>query len=461
MNQKMQFFGKEAVVIGASIGGILAARTLADFFEQVTIIERDTFPNPGEQRKGVPQGRHAHGLLASGLKIMEELFPGLKKELSAQGGLEGSSTGNVRWNMGQGYHIQFESELMGMAISRPLLEANLRARLLALPNVRAIPGCDALGLETTPDHSRVTGVRILRRRDGSSVEVLKADLVVDSTGRGSRSPAWLEALNYERAPEEQVRVNSAYTTRLYHRDPHSLNGDRGIIIGATRENRRVGVMLAQEGDRWIVTLGGYLGDSAPPDEAGFLAYARTLNAPEIYDIIKNAEAISEPVQFKYPASQRRHYELLTRFPKGYMVFGDAICSFNPIYGQGMSVSAQEAMVLSACLREGLDGLAQRFFKRAARVIDIPWGIAVGNDLRFPEVQGPRSGQTKFINWYIDRLHTVARFDKTVSLAFHRVTNLMAQPPSLMHPRIALRILLGHLFPPRTVHSAAHESAQAA
>ena len=460
-NRKMQLVGKEAIVIGASIGGILAARVLADAFERVTIIERDAFPLPGEQRKGVPQGRHAHGLLASGFKIMSDLFPGLKDVLVAQGGMEGSTTSTVRWNMGPGSHRQFESDLVGILVSRPLLEANLRERLMALPNVRAISGCDVLGLVTSADKRQVTGARILRRREGSVEEVLPASLVVDASGRGSRSQAWLEALGYERAHEEHVRINFSYTTRIYRRSPSALNGDRGLIVGATTETRRAGVLLAQEGDCWIVTLGGYMGDAAPGDEAGFLQFARTLCTPELAEVIQNAEPIGEAVQFKIPSSQRRHFEKLARFPTGYLVFGDAICSFNPIYGQGMSVAAQEAVVLRACLQDGLEGLAQRFFQQAAKVIDIPWSIAVGGDLRFPEVEGPRSGQIKFINWYLERLHAVARYDKTVALAFHKVTNLTAPPPSLMKPGIALRILIGHLFPPQEKKAAVQEEAQAA
>ena len=461
MNQKMHRFGKEAVVIGASIGGILAARALADAFERVTIIERDEFPHPGEQRKGVPQGRHAHGLLASGFEIMESFFPGMKEELLAQGAMTGSVTESVRWNMGPGYHVRFHCALHGMNVSRPLLEAHMRSRLLALPNVRAITGCDVLGLVTSDDNNRVCGVRILRHRDGSAEEALDAALVVDASGRGSRSPAWLEAMGYERPNEEQVKVNIAYTSRVYRRDLRALNGDRGAIIAPTSENHRVGVILAMEGDRWIVTLAGYMGESAPMDEEGFLAYASSLNAPEIADVIQNAEPLSDPVLFKYPSSQRRRYENMKRFPEGYLVFGDAICSFNPIYGQGMSVAAQEAAVLHQCLRQGADGLAQRFFTQAGKVIDNPWSIAVGSDLRFPEVEGPRTKQTAFINWYLEKVHKVACHDKTVSLAFHKVSNLMAPPPSLMHPKIAVRVLLGNLFPPGEVRAAERQKVQVA
>lgn len=440
--------GKEAVVIGASVGGILAARALANAFERVTIIERDEFPEHGEQRKGVPQGRHTHGLLSSGLEIMEDFFPGLKDDLVAQGALHGSVTGWVRWNFGPGYHAQYDSELMGIVVTRPRLEAQLRRRLLELPNVRAFSACDVLGLAASGDNRRVTGVRVIARRDGSVEEVLPADLVVDATGRGSRSPAWLEGLGYQRPAEDQVRVNLTYMSRMYRRDPLALDGDRGVIIASTKTNRRAGVMLAQEGDRWIVSLASYMGDSAPTDDEGYLAFARTLNAPEIYETLKNAEPLGPVSQHKIPSSQRRRYERLERFPEGYLVFGDALCSFNPIYGQGMSVSAQEARALDEILREGGANLWQRFIKRAAVIIEIPWTIAAGNDLRYPEVEGPRSKQTDFINWYVEQLHEVAQFDKTASLAFQKVTNLMAPPASLMHPRIALRVLLGRLFPRR-------------
>lgn len=446
---------REAIVIGASMGGLLAARALADFYDQVTLLERDAFPEPGKNRKGVPQGQHTHGLLARGREVLEELFPGLTDDVVRLGGDLADIGTTVRWFHHGGYHQPVTSGMQGLAVSRPTLEAAVRGRLLALPNVRVVERCDVLGLVADEERGRVTGVRIIRRGAGSAEEVLRADLVVDASGRGSRSPAWLATLGYERPAEEQVRIGLGYATRFYRRDPDDPATVTGIIMASTPPHTGGGVMLWQDGGRFVVTLAGYFGAHPPTDEAGFLEFARGLPAPEIAQAIAGAEPLGPIVAYNYPASTRRRYEGLRRFPEGYLVFGDALCSFNPIYGQGMTTAALEALALRACLRHGEHGLARRFFARAGRVIDIPWSLAVGNDLRYPAIDAPRSAMTRFVNWYIARLHPVAWEDPAVAAAFLRVINLMAPPPSLMHPAIALRVLRGSLWRRRAVVERPH------
>ena len=438
---------KHAIVIGASMGGLLAARALADFFEQVTLIERDAFPPMGENRKGVPQGRHLHVLLLRGSKILEEMFPGLIADLMARGApFLDRPEKELIWFDGGGYHARFTNEdgrLGALAVSRPLLEGYVRQRLLALPNVRAIEQCDALGLVPSERVSRVRGVRLLRRAEGSAEEVLEADLVVDAGGRGSRAPKWLAEMGYAPPQEEQVTINVGYSTRLYRRRPEHLNGAKVALITPQPPHlKRGGVILAQEGERWIVGLVGNLGDYPPADEAGFLAFAQSLAAPEVYNVIKDAEPLSDIVTYRFKASLRRHYERLSSFPEGFLVFGDAICSFNPIYGQGMSVAAMEALDLQQALRQGTEQLWWRFFRRAARSIDMPWQIVVSGDLRFPEVEGRRTASIRFINAYMARLHRTAHHDPVVARAFNDVASLLAPPQSLMRPGILWRVLRG-------------------
>ncbi len=439
---------RHAIVIGASMGGLLAARALADFFEQVTLIERDAFPPIGEHRKGVPQGRHVHVLHLRGAEILEGLFPGLIADLVAQGvPLINRPEQELIWFDGGGYHARFTLEdgrLGVLGVSRPLLEGYVRQRVLALPNVRAIERCDALGLVPSEQRSRVRGVRLLRQAEGSAEEVLDADLVVDASGRGSRAVKWLEELGYAPPEEDQVTVNFGYSTRLYRRRPEHLDGAKAVVITGSTALKRGGVMLAQEGERWIVSLGGFVSDHPPLDEEGFTAYARSLAAPDIYNLIKEAEPLSEAIPYRFKASLRRRYERLPRFPEGFLVFGDAICSFNPIYGQGMSVAAMEALDLQQTLRQGMDGLWRRFFRRAAKSIDIPWQIVVSGDLRFPEVEGKRTPAIRLINAYMERLHRAAHGDPVIARAFNDVAGLLAPPQSLMRPGIMWRVLRENL-----------------
>jgi 2-polyprenyl-6-methoxyphenol hydroxylase-like FAD-dependent oxidoreductase len=437
--------GKKVIVIGASMAGLLAARALADHFEQVTLLERDIFPPPGENRKGVPQGRHTHVLLERGRRIMEEYLPGLTADLAGLGAVNIADVSlSVRWFRSGAYHRPGASGISGIGVARPTLEAAFRQHVLALPNVHAREDCNVTGLLTTPDKGRVTGVRLVDRRAGTGEESLLADLVVDASGRGSRSPAWLEKLGYSRPAEDEVRVGLGYTTCYYRRRPEHLSGLKGVVQLPTPPNKRMGVIMAQDGDRWVVTLGGYLGDHAPTNYTGFLEFARSLATPDIYNLIKGAELLSEPVAHKFPANLRHRYDKLARFPDGYLVFGDALCSFNPIYGQGMTVAALEAVALGECLAQGHAHLARRFFAEAGPIIDLAWSTTVGNDLSNPEVEGQRTPMVRFLNWYIDKLHKAAHTDAVLSIAFQKVINMVAPPPTILNPAIAWRVMKGNL-----------------
>ncbi|MBS1827285.1 MAG: hypothetical protein JST93_18355 [Acidobacteria bacterium] len=430
---------KQAIVLGGSMAGLVTAGVLAKHYGRVTVVEQDVLPESVEQRRGAPQGRHAHGLLAGGGRALEELFPGLSDELRRDGAVPADVARDLRWFHEGGCLARFRSGLDGFLLSRPLIETAVRRRVKALPNVRFLEGQRVDGLMATANRSRVVGVRI-------GGEELSADLVVDTTGRGSQTPQWLEMMGYRKPVEERVEVALAYTTRLFRWRPEHLNGDGAAVIPSTPEGKVGGVMLRQEGERWIVTLIGHFGHQAPEDLAGFIEYARHLPAPYIYEVIRHAEPIGEACSARFPASVRRRYERLDRFPEGYLVMGDAICSFNPKYGQGMTVTALEGKALDECLAEGGERLAQRFHRRAAEVVDIPWAIAVGNDLRMKETVGPRSLGVRFINWYMAQLHKAAHEDAVLSMAFHQVANLLAPPQSVMAPGIAWRVARHALFP---------------
>ena len=439
----MKNLGKHAIVMGASVGGLLAARALSEFFTTVTVLERDAFPTADTPRKGVPQSRHTHGLLARGSQILEDFFPGINNEVVAQsGGLFGDVGNDVIW-IGRNLALaNGKSDLIGLLASRPVLEGHLRRRLLKLPNVRAVENCAVQGLASDAARTRVRGVRV--RVEGRPEEIFNADLVVDATGRGSSSAIWLQQLGYHPPISEKVEVDIGYTTRTYRRRPADLDGKLGIVVAASAPNWRNGVLLAQESDSWIVSTGGFLGDEAPDNDQDFLAYLATLPTMEIHDIVARAEPLSDYRRYRFTCNLRRRYEKLACFPGNYLVFGDAICSFNPVYGQGMTVAAQEALILKQCLlRAGLSDLAQRFFKGVAEIVDIPWHIAVGNDLRHPHVKGARPPMLRFINWYIGKLHLAAAHDTTLATAFLNVVNLMIPPTSLLSPAIAWRVWQGY------------------
>jgi 2-polyprenyl-6-methoxyphenol hydroxylase-like FAD-dependent oxidoreductase len=437
----MKHVHQHAIVIGSSMAGLLAARVLSDHFGRVTMLERDEFPAPGEPRKGVPQGRHAHGVLATGWRIMQRLFPGFEAELLEAGAQIGDSTGDGLWFQQGGYLAQTDGHLPVICLSRPLLEERVRARVMTLENVQVRTSADVNGL-ISPDRECATGVRIAT---GTDDDILEADLVVDASGRGSRTGAWLETLGYAKPEVSEIRIDMGYASRVYRRKPTDLNGNTHLIMtGKAPHQKRSGVMLAQENNHWIVTLIGMFGDHCPSEEVGFLEFARSLPTPELYNVIADAEPRSEIRSYRYPSSLRRHYERLARFPKGYLVIGDALCSFNPAFGQGMTVAALEAEALEASLAGGLEGLWRRFIKRVTKIVDIPWTLAASADLAYPETQGKRGPEVKIINAYIGRLLEAAWSDPKLVVAFHQVSNLVKPPSSLFAPGIVWRVL----FSPR-------------
>ena len=435
--------GKSALVIGGSLAGLLTARILSDYFAQVTVLERDPVQDVPESRKGQAHTRHLHGLLAQGQHIMEQYFPDLGEGLLSGGNPFLDMGQSMRWFCYGGYRARFEFGMKGIVTSRPFLEWHIRRRVLALPNVTLRDSCTVDGLLASENNRRVAGIRIAKAGKGSGTQDLLADLVVDAGGRGSRSPKWLEELGYSKPEESTVTCGAGYATRVYQRDASQPGSQDWILITpeAPREYRSGGALPIEQG-RWMVSLGGWHGHHAPTDEEGFRAFAKSLPAPDVYNIIANATPLSGIVSYKFPYSLRRHYEKLEDFPEGYLVLGDAVCSFNPLYGQGMTSAAMQAAALDQLLQEqpGLPGIRKPYFRQVAKVVANPWRTAVGEDFRFPETRGEKAPGTDLINAYIDQVHRATHQDAAIGAAFLRVMNMIAPPASLMSPPVMWRVI---------------------
>ena len=434
-----------AVVIGASVAGLLAARALAESFERVTVLEREALPLGAEPRKGVPQGHHIHLLLRGGADAIETLDPGFFQELAERGGVSVDfSTPEGAWFQHGVWKLRPLEQLVVHCQTRPFLEHHLRTRLAKIPTVKIVEQCRAVRLEIDPDRARVTGLFIKRSGEGAASdaeELMKSDLLVDASGRNSPTPKWLESGGFAQPEETSVAVRIGYATRFYEapvRERKAL-----AVYARAPVSTKSGVVFRVEDDRWIVTLMGCLGDYPPIDEDGFLEFARELDDSAVYDWLQTAQPLSPAVAYRYPSQLRRRYERLTRFPEGLLVSGDALCSFNPIYGQGMSVCALEALALRDCLRKetAAEPLWKAFFKSAARITEGPWSIATGADFLHPRVEGQRPRCAALRNWYLDRVLKATGRDPRVSTCFFEIIHLLRKPSALFRPDLLIRVLL--------------------
>ena len=447
--------GGHAVVIGASMAGLAIAKALAGTFERVTVLDRDDLPVAAEHRRGVPQGRHLHVLLTSGREALEELFPGVTAAMAADDALV-ADLGSCARMCVNGHQLALEpSGDEDVVATRPLLEAHVRRRLRETPGVTLLERHEARRAVPSDDGRRVVGVEVAAGAGGSETETLRADLVVDCSGRRSPVPGWLEQLGYPPPEVDELHIDLQYTTRRYRLPADVLDGDLLALIAPTPDEPRGGFITRIEGGLWLVTLAGMGGACPPTDPAGFEAYAASLATSDVSEAIRAGDPVDEPARYRYPSNLRRRYERLRGLPDGLLVAGDAVCSFNPIYGQGMTVAALEAVTLQRMLADGGVLEPRAWFRGIAPIVEVPWDLAIGGDLAVRCIEGRRSLQTRLVNAYMERYYRAAVHDPTLGTLFGRVTSLLEPPERLMRPATVTRVVRGNLRrrPRRTTPSA--------
>jgi flavin-dependent dehydrogenase len=427
--------GTSAIVIGAGIAGLVTARVLSDHVDRVTILERDRLPDEPVTRRGVPQGRHAHILLATGQRLLDGWFPGLADELAA-GGAVGLDAADLVWHQGGNYRVPSDLGFLAMSMSRPLLEVTTRRRLLRQrSNVSVADETAVDGLIV--ENGRVVGVRVDR-------DERRADLVVACSGRNTRFLDQLARLGFPAPEVSAVHIDVAYGTRVVPRRSDDLDGTLAIVVDGPAPAHRVGIMAPAEGDRWIITVGSFHGEVPPTEPDAYEDFIRSLPSPVIADVLARTGAPTPVLSHRVPTSQRRHMERLRRIPSGFLVLGDAICSLNPAYGQGISSAVLQARALDRAVeRHGPTSpvLARAFYRRAARVVDVPWRIAVGADFADPRTTGPKPTGTDLVNRYLAKVVRACHTSVAVSRQTLRVQHLLARPESLVTPAMLLRVLL--------------------
>jgi 2-polyprenyl-6-methoxyphenol hydroxylase-like FAD-dependent oxidoreductase len=438
--------GKRAIVVGGSIGGILTARVLSDHFEEVAIVERDSLTGGSQPRKGAPQGRNVHVMFGGGARVIDSLFPGFFGELVARGSVVCDFAKDLCWYHGGVWKARPESALVSYWQSRPFLEAQLLERLRRDTGVRVLDRQKVIRLTADGSRTRVTGVEIGRAEDDSMTEQLAADLIVDASGRGSAAPKWLESLGYDPPTEMTVEVDIGYASRLYTPSNKPRDWQVMALYGSPPHSKRTGYIFPIEGGRWLVSLVGFHKDYPPDTDEAFLAFARSLELPDFHEALAEAQPLTPATAFRFPANRWRRYDRLQRFPQGFLVIGDSISSFNPVYGQGMSVCALEVDALRRLLdksesRGRIDSqLAKTFFRRTAAVVGIPWLLATQSDFLYPETRGHRPLITNPLNWYLKRVLQLCSGDERIVKTFYEVLHFLRQPTALFQPYVLGSVL---------------------
>lgn len=423
-----------AVVVGASMAGLCAARVLADRFDEVLVLDSDELPGEPIDRKGVPQGRHAHALLMVGGRRLGTWFPGIHDDLVAAGAVILDPGAELYFFQAGAPRLRTPTGLPRAACSRALLEFTVRTRVQALPNVvfrqELVTGLLSAG-------GTVRGVQCLS-------ENVEAELVVDASGRTCRSGHWLAELGYDPPPTSEVRIDMCYATRIFRRDPHEDRGFRAAIVLGDPPAKRAGVAFPLEGDRWMVTLAGYHGDRASLQPDAWAEFAGSLASPVISDIVSTCEPLSAIVPHRLSSNLRRHVERMRAVPGGLVLCGDAVASFNPTYGQGMTSASGQAEALGQALdASGRTDAAfvRRYNRMCAQAVSAPWRLTVGGDFAHPLTSGPKPRGQRVMAWYMPKVFKAAHNDPAVVTRLVEVTNLARAPRALLEPRIAARVLL--------------------
>jgi 2-polyprenyl-6-methoxyphenol hydroxylase-like FAD-dependent oxidoreductase len=376
------------------------------------------------------------------VQALDELLPGLRDELVAAGGVVADMQGDIHWYLDDYLLKPARTGLEGIGISRPRLEWLIRSRVAALPGVTITDGADVVRLVTADNQVTGVTVRAARTQDAAE-ETVAADLVIDAAGAGSRTPVWLKELGLDAPRVTRVRAGVTYVTRMYRRDQRQLDGRFGTLITPYPGRPFGGAALRQEGNRWVVLLAGMVGTEPPLDEDGMIAFAEKFACQDIAAVMRESTPLTEPLKYTYPESARRHYEKLAGLPDRLLVIGDAYCGFNPIYGQGITVAALEALILRRLLSPTQDsatgGLARAYFQEAGKLVDEAWETSAASDLRFPEVEGERRRGAGLLNAYGEKFRAAASVDPALGETFLGVANMADKPAKLLSPGIVLRV----------------------
>ncbi|MDE1762705.1 MAG: 2-polyprenyl-6-methoxyphenol hydroxylase-like oxidoreductase [Thaumarchaeota archaeon] len=453
---------KHAIVIGGSISGMISAAILSKYFEKVTIMEKDPITNLTHTRKSTPQAIHPHILLARGTRILADIFPDFIDDLIKAGAVCANISRDSEHFVEENWQPRFTSDLICYFCSRSLLESVIRNQILK--NDKIIFEVDTTVLELVFDNKtkKVNGVKIkkLPQNNLVNVSMLQGDLVVDAGGRNSKTIEWLCDMGFEKPEETYVNSHIGYASRYYRIQKQFDNKTRlTIVLNRPPDFPKMGGIISVENDKWLVGLYSIGKDLPPTKEDEFLDFAKNLANPKVYDLIRNAEPLSQIYGYRIKGNRLIHYEKLTSWPENFIVVGDAVCTFNPFYGQGMTVAALGGQVLDACMEKYYStkkDFGHLFQKKLSKTNSRPWLLATGEDFRWPTTTGKKPNLfVRLIQKYADSVLTITPYSKKATKSFQEMMHMTKTPLILFHPLIF--VLVMRKFLSRNMINSNHKS----
>ena len=429
----------KAVVIGGSVTGLLAAHVLSNYFQEIIIVEKDDYENNSQVRVGTPQANHIHLLLVKGREILEEFFPELERDLMAGGANKIDFLNDGRYLLPSGWAQKFHSGITTFTCTRTLLENTIRKQIQKNSKIKIEKNTNITSL-TLEQPNKIS----LKTSNG---EKIHGDLIVDCTGRNTKSPSWLEAIGYPKTKETRVDSFVGYATRRYVIPKNDRQWKMLVILNKPTTNPRTGVIYPIENGKWLVGLYG-IGKNYPPvDEKGFLEFTKNLESSEFYDVLKDAVPDSDIHGYKVQGSRRFHYEDMEQWPDNFIVLGDAVSIFNPFYGQGMTSSALGAKILENMLKNGKmeEGFARKFQRRLAKKISLPWLLGTSEDMRWPTTVGKRPDMiTRMVQNHAQRVLLLGPKSSLATKSFLQMMHMIKSPAIIFHPVILLQLLINSI-----------------
>ena len=457
----------KAIVIGGGIAGLLSARILSGHFSKTIVLEKDRYPKEKGPRNGTPQANHIHVFLAKGMQTIIDLFPGIEEKLLSQGGHKIDVISKAKFKFPTGWARNFNSDMNTIVCSRQLLEYTIRQEILKKYfNVKIIENTRVIGLATTIDSEQkiITGVNMIYgngknnndNNDINKTTTINANLVVDASGRRSETPIWFEKIGLEKPNETKINSFIGYAGRrvqLLSTQSSPLLSNYKVVVVFTNppNNPRMVVMTAIEDNQWQLGLLG-IGKTYPPtDEKGFLNFAKELGVEDIYKIVRDAKPISNIYGYREDGSRLYHYEKIKKWPKNFIVLGDAVSAFNPIYAQGVTVAAIQSKILdnllykykkintAADLKKGFE---IKFQREIAKLNSLPWLLGTSEDLRWSSTEANKKMNpfTKIIQRYSKHVILLTPNSRLATKSFLEMLNMVKSPAVLFHPLLIAQVL---------------------